>query len=122
MAAPIRLTAGERSAVEWAFGAMEDYWGAPCKVEGRCTDPACEGVYENELEEQHSAVGGSPTMPWLDGDMLHLSSWDEINHDLWDRLETQLATMTDHGASDQKIAANTRVALSAAAKIKEACK
>lgn len=92
----VRLTAAEREDVDWAFGAMMDYWGAECAAD---TVPGSyiegpEGIVENELVMPDDA-----RMPYLDGDVLVLSTWDEINTDLLERIEDQLPDMAEDAAS-----------------------
>jgi hypothetical protein len=116
----IHLTPAKRDHVEWAFGAMFDYWGAACEP-GAAPDPAAEGVTENELEVPEGA-----TMPYLDGDTLVLSTWAEINDDLAQRIGQQLPDMADNaacvggGLSPQRAASVVRSAHDLAASIREA--
>jgi hypothetical protein len=83
----ITLTKIEASHAAWAFGAMSDYWGAPCAPD-QTPDAQAEGVVENDL-----VVPPGATMPWLDGTTLVLSSWDEVNNDLVFRVGEQLFDM-----------------------------
>lgn len=115
------LTKAEADAVEWAFGAMDDYWGAPCEA-GAVPAADSESMYHNEYAE----VPAGATMPYLDGRVLHLSTWHEINDDLLQRIRDQLPDMADDAASVGGFvtpqAAGKTIALCArlAAKIEEA--
>lgn len=103
--APIALTKELRDDVEWAFSAMEDYWGARC-APGGAPDPESEACQHNEL-----TVPDGATMPYIDaGGALVLSSWEEPNTDLAYRLGTQLVMMLDDNLdiSSQKRAARKR--------------
>lgn len=90
MPATIFLTDAEREHVEWAFGAMHDYWGAECKP-GETPDASAEGVTENDL-----TVPDYARMPFLNGGALTLSTWDEVNDDLRYRVEEMLPDMADN--------------------------
>jgi hypothetical protein len=99
-AAIIALTAAEADAVNWAFGAMSDYWNAACEP-GSTPDPDAEGVTENDL-----AVPVGAQMPFLSwgakagsGAALTLSTWEEVNDDLLYRIGQQLPDMADDAKS-----------------------
>lgn len=93
----VTLTPAEREDVDWAFGAMMDYWGADCKAD---TVPGSyieepEGIVDNELTIPDGAL-----MPFLDGNVLTLSTWDEINDDLISRIEDLLPDMAEDAAGE----------------------
>lgn len=117
--ATITLTPTEREHVEWAFGAMHDYWGATCEPR-ETPDASAEGVTENEFTVPEGA-----TMPFLTGHVLTLSTWDEVNDDLRYRVEEQLPDMIDSvkgedQMSPQRASAHTAACASFGRKIREA--
>lgn len=90
MPAVILLTPVQLEAVQWAFGAMADFWGAG---PGESPDPDAEVIRESE---DLSEMPEGAVMPHLEGNTLHLSAWNEINDDLAFRVgEMQLSILSD---------------------------
>lgn len=78
----IKITPTQADAVKWAMSALEEYW----------CDHDAEGVTENDFP---NGIPDSWTFPTIDGDILTLSDWDEINDDLAYRIGTQLVEMAE---------------------------
>lgn len=108
MVRTINLTPTEREHVEWAFGAMADYWGAPCEA-GETPDADAEGITENEY-----VIPEGATMPFLSDNKLTLSTWHEVNDDLLYRIAEMLPDMADNaiGNVDMSRQRATAIALS----------
>ncbi len=83
----IKLTDWQKESVEWAFGAMDDYWGGGCKA-GESPGPDGEVIIDGDY-----TIPPDAHMPYLDGNTLFLSNWNEINDDLCYRVSEQLVDM-----------------------------
>lgn len=86
MITPIVLTNHQRESVEWAFGAMDEYWGT---CNGGPVDLDAEGVQSSEGDFSQACT------PRLFCENLWLSNHEEINDDLCYRLGTQLPAMME---------------------------
>lgn len=90
----ITLTKAQWDWVEWALGAMPDFW---CTSEG-----AEERLGENETDLK---VYSEDDLPKLEGRVLTLSSVHEINTDLLYRLEVQAVDLAESHGRGHAVAA-----------------
>lgn len=111
----VKLTLAQKDAVEWALGAMEDYWCSECEAEAR-----------------NGEVIPTESLPFLSPHkqtsfLLTLSDVDEVNEDLLYRLGEQFPDMARQARgkgfeSDATIRGQVSAALNAAKRIRHTIK
>lgn len=88
MSAPtIKLTALQAEHVDWALDPMQEYWG------GWGGFPTRDGEIFSDAGNPELAIPEGATMPVLNGCVLTLSNWSEINEDLLYRVGEMLPDM-----------------------------
>jgi hypothetical protein len=87
MSKHVKLTLQQAEQVEWALGAMDDYWTSESEAIGR------DGPVYPESALPHLAPLVGPRGPAKTAKLLILSDVEEINDDLLYRLEEQLPDM-----------------------------
>lgn len=103
MSKTVKLTAKQAKHVEWALGAMDDYW-----------------TTESEAYARDGKVYPVSALPRLEGATLTLSEVDEINDDLLYRLEEQLPAMARQAAGHWDTGVTRTAYLNAAKLIRRA--
>lgn len=100
----IEITSLQAEHVSWALDPMMDYWGAD---NGK---PTRAGEIFSDAGDPSLVIPEGATMPTLNGLLLTLSTWSEINDDLHYRVGTQLPAMMDdnHDWSPQKLLTQKR--------------
>lgn len=100
----IKLTPLQAEHIEWALDPMQEYWG------GWDGKPTREGEMFSEAGDPDLEIPDGAIMPILDGDMLAISNWDQINDDLLYRIGEMLPGMIEDNTefSPQQISGQKR--------------